>query len=48
VIGTLAVDVVVIARSRLPYVSDIELPASHPVVPDSDHSHPHDIAEHRE
>jgi hypothetical protein len=27
VIGTLAVDVVVIARSRLPYVSDIGLPA---------------------
>ena len=48
VVGTLVVDVVVIARSRLPYVSDIELPASHPVVPDSDHSHLHDIAERPE
>jgi hypothetical protein len=28
VIGTLVVDVVVIARSRLPYVSDVELPGT--------------------
>jgi hypothetical protein len=28
VIGTLVVDVVVIARSRLPYVSDVELPGA--------------------
>ncbi len=28
VIGTLAVDVVVIARSRMPYVSDIAMPAA--------------------
>lgn len=34
VIGTLVVDVVVIARSRLPYVSDISLPASAPESPD--------------
>lgn len=34
VIGTLVVDVVVIARSRLPYVSDISLPAEAPVAPD--------------
>ena len=34
VIGTLVVDVVVIARSRLPYVSDINLPSEAPVAPD--------------
>ena len=34
VIGTLVVDVVVIARSRLPYVSDISLPSEAPVAPD--------------
>jgi hypothetical protein len=34
VIGTLVVDVVVIARSRLPYVSDISLPADTSVAPD--------------
>jgi hypothetical protein len=34
VIGTLVVDVVVIARSRLPYVSDISLPAEAPAAPD--------------
>ena len=34
VIGTLVVDVVVVARSRLPYVSDISLPPEAPVAPD--------------
>ena len=34
VIGTLVVDVVVIARSRLPYVSDISLPAEASAAPD--------------
>lgn len=34
VIGTLVVDMVVIARSRLPYVSDISLPAEGAVTPD--------------
>ena len=34
VIGTLVVDVTVIARSRLPYVSDIALPAEAPATPD--------------
>jgi len=34
VVGTLVVDVVVIARSRLPYVSDISLPSEAPVAPD--------------
>ncbi len=34
VVGTLVVDVVVIARSRLPYVSDISLPSGAPVTPD--------------
>jgi len=34
VIGTLVVDVTVIARSRLPYVSDIVLPAEAPATPD--------------
>ena len=34
VIGTLVVDMVVIARSRLPYVSDISLPTEVSVTPD--------------
>jgi hypothetical protein len=34
VIGTLVVDMVVIARSRLPYVSDISLPAEASAAPD--------------
>jgi hypothetical protein len=34
VIGTLVVDVVVIARSRMPYVSDISLPAEASAAPD--------------
>ena len=34
VIGTLVVDVVVIARSRMPYVSDISLPTEASVTPD--------------
>lgn len=34
VIGTLVVDVVVIARSRMPYVSDISLPGEASVAPD--------------
>lgn len=42
VVGTLVVDIVVVSRSRLPYVSDIDLPGSNPVVSDSPHSHPHD------
>ncbi len=34
VIGTLVVDVVVIARSRMPYVSDISLPGEASAAPD--------------
>ncbi|MBG6107651.1 hypothetical protein [Frigoribacterium sp. CG_9.8] len=34
VMGTLVVDVVVIARSRMPYVSDISLPAEAAATPD--------------
>lgn len=33
VIGTLVVDVVVVAKSRLPYVSDISLPGDTPTTP---------------
>ena len=40
VIGTLAVDVVVIARSRLPYVSDVSLPGDAKTGADGAASHP--------
>lgn len=36
VVGTLVVDMVVVARSRLPYVSDISLPGDRPQRPHAD------------
>jgi hypothetical protein len=46
VIGTLVVDVVVIARSRLPYVSDVELPGASSGAQTNGLSHPADAPDH--
>jgi hypothetical protein len=42
VVGTLVVDVVVIARSRMPYVSDVELPGGRSAAQTNGISHPGD------
>jgi hypothetical protein len=46
VVGTLVVDVVVIARSRLPYVSDVELPGARSGAQTNGVSHPADAPDH--